>query len=118
IRLIEIEGIDLCACGGTHVRNTGEIGAVLLRKVEKVKQGTRVEFVCGHRAVRWARRDFTALTRAANLYTVKTEDLPELVAKKIEENKAIERERKRMQDALAGYEANEMYQQASPDTNG
>jgi alanyl-tRNA synthetase len=118
IRLIEIEGLDLCACGGTHVRATGEIGAILLRKVEKVKQGIRVEFVCGHRAVRWARRDFTALTQASSLYSAKPYDLPELIAKKLEEAKAADRERKRMQETLAAYGAKEMYDQAAPDAAG
>src|SRR5262249_36869085 len=47
LRLIDIADFDLTACGGTHVRSTGQIGAILLRKTEKVKQGVRVEFVCG-----------------------------------------------------------------------
>ena len=63
LRLIEIADFDLSACGGTHVGATGQIGSILLRKAEKVRQGTRVEFVCGDRAVRMARRDFNALKR-------------------------------------------------------
>ncbi len=51
LRLIDIRDFDLNACGGTHVRSTGQIGVILLRKTEKVKQGMRVEFVCGLRAV-------------------------------------------------------------------
>src|ERR1051326_4505735 len=57
LRLIDISNFDLTACGGTHVRATGQIGSILLRKIEKVKQGVRVEFVCGLRAVNTARRD-------------------------------------------------------------
>jgi alanyl-tRNA synthetase len=118
IRLIEISGVDLSACGGTHVRSTGEIGAIVLRRVEKVKQGTRVEFACGQRAVRWARRDFTALTRAATLYTAKPHELPDLVAKKIEESKAGERERKRLLETVAAYEAKEMHDATLPNAAG
>ena len=40
IRLIEIEGVDLNACGGTHVRSTGQIGGLLIRGTERVKQGS------------------------------------------------------------------------------
>ncbi len=65
LRLIDIHDFDLNACGGTHVRSTGQIGGILLRKTERVKQGTRVEFVCGLRAVSTARRDFQTLTDAA-----------------------------------------------------
>jgi len=39
LRLIDVADFDLNACGGTHVRSTGQIGAILLRKTEKVKQG-------------------------------------------------------------------------------
>ena len=47
LRIVSIDGLDRSACGGTHVRATGEIGAVLLRKLEKVRQTVRVEFLCG-----------------------------------------------------------------------
>src|ERR1700741_4807547 len=60
LRLIDIHDFDLSACGGTHVNQTGQIGCVLLRKTEKVRQGWRVEFVAGQRAVATARRDFSA----------------------------------------------------------
>ena len=46
VRLIEIEGVDLQACGGTHVRSTGEIGAVAIGKIEnKGRQNRRVSIV-------------------------------------------------------------------------
>src|SRR4030081_1417022 len=47
LRLIDIRDFDLSACGGTHVTQTGQIGCILLRKSEKVRQGSRVEFVAG-----------------------------------------------------------------------
>ena len=57
LRIVEIEGLDRSACGGTHVRGTGEIGPVVVRRIEKYKQSTRVEFLCGWRALaRCARR--------------------------------------------------------------
>jgi alanyl-tRNA synthetase len=65
LRLISIHDFDLSACGGTHVRHTGQIGCILLRKTEKVRQGIRVEFVCGQRAVKTARRDYTTLAECA-----------------------------------------------------
>jgi len=83
-----------------------------------VKQGIRVEFVCGHRAVRWARRDFTALTQASNLYSTKPYDLAELIAKKLEEAKAADRERKRTQETLAAFEAKDMYEQSAANAAG
>ncbi len=97
LRLIEISDFDLSACGGTHVSASGQIGSILLRKVEKVRQGTRVEFVCGDRAVRMARRDYTALSESAALFSVKLEDVPEQIRKNAEDYKLL---RKQKDDAV------------------
>jgi len=68
LRIISIDGFDRSACGGTHVRATGQIGVILLRKVEKVRQTTRVEFLCGGRGPALARRRTThALRRLLTL---------------------------------------------------
>ena len=46
VRLVEIEGVDLQACGGTHVRSTGEIGALSVGKIEnKGRQNRRVNLI-------------------------------------------------------------------------
>jgi alanyl-tRNA synthetase len=97
LRLVEVADFDLSACGGTHVRSSGQIGSILLRKTEKVRQGTRVEFVCGDRAVRMARRDYGALSEAAALFSSKLWDVPEQIRKSIEESKLL---RKQKEDAL------------------
>jgi alanyl-tRNA synthetase len=65
LRAIEIESADLQPCGGTHVQRTGQIGMLLVRRCAKVRQDWRVEFVCGRRAERFARRDFQLLRRLA-----------------------------------------------------
>jgi alanyl-tRNA synthetase len=97
LRLIEVADFDLSACGGTHVGSSGQIGSILLRKTEKVRQGIRVEFVCGGRAVRTARRDYGALTEAAALFSAQLWDVPEQIRKSVEESK---RSRKQSDDAL------------------
>ena len=52
IRIVEIDGIDFSPCCGTHLRSTGEIGMIKIRKVESYKGNIRVEFVCGNRALK------------------------------------------------------------------
>jgi len=79
LRLIDIHDFDLTGCGGTHVANTGQIGCILLRKLEKVRQGSRVEFVCGKRALATARRDYAALVESAALCSAHIWDLPQQV---------------------------------------
>jgi len=102
LRLIEVADFDLSACGGTHVGSSGQIGSILLRKTEKVRQGTRVEFVCGNRAVRMARRDYSALTEAAALFSAKLWDVPEQIRKNAEESKLLRKQKDDALDQLAG----------------
>jgi alanyl-tRNA synthetase len=97
LRLIEVADFDLSACGGTHVGASGQIGSIILRKNEKVRQGTRVEFVCGGRAVRMARRDYSALSEAAALFSTQLWDVPEQIRKSFDESKLW---RKQKNDAL------------------
>ena len=52
IRIIEIENFDYSPCGGTHCSRTGEIGAVKINRHENYKDGTRIHFKCGIRALR------------------------------------------------------------------
>ncbi len=51
VRIVEAEGFDRQACGGTHPRSTAEVGVVLVLGHERYKGGSRVRFVCGHRAL-------------------------------------------------------------------
>lgn len=117
LRLVEIPDLDLSACGGTHAARTGQVGCVLIRKVEKVRQGTRVEFICGLRAVRAARTDYIALAEAAGALTTHPHQLAAGVKRQAEELKAAEKERLRLLTALAGYEARELYA-ATPEVDG
>jgi len=91
LRLIDIQDFDLTACGGTHVTATGQIGCILLRKIEKVRQGWRVEFVCGGRAVRAARRDYTTLAESAGLLSAHVWDVPQQVRKAQEESRRLKK---------------------------
>jgi alanyl-tRNA synthetase len=101
LRLIDIANFDLTACGGTHVRATGQIGSILLRKIEKVKQGMRVEFVCGLRAVSTARRDYTTLTEAAALYSSHIHDVPEQIRKALAESKSAAKAEHKLLEEVA-----------------
>ena len=112
LRLIDITEFDLTACGGTHVRATGQIGSILLRKIEKVKQGVRVEFVCGLRAVNTARRDYNTLTESAALYSSHIYDVPEQVRKSLAESKAAGKAQHKLLEELAELYAERLLAQA------
>jgi alanyl-tRNA synthetase len=105
LRLIEVRGVDLCACGGTHVLTTGQIGNIQLRKMEKVKQGVRVEFVCGARALRLARKDFQVLSEAATLYSSHIWEVAAQSQKLIESGKAAQKQQQKLLVEIAGLSA-------------
>jgi alanyl-tRNA synthetase len=101
LRLIEVESYDLSACGGTHVSATGQIGSILLRKIETVRQGMRVEFVCGAWAVRNARRDYLALSESAKLFSTQLWDVPEQIRKVFDDAKSLRKQREEALEELA-----------------
>jgi alanyl-tRNA synthetase len=101
LRLIDIRDFDLTACGGTHVSHTGQIASILLRKTERVRQGWRVEFVAGLRAVATARRDFSTLTETAALYSSHIYDVPQQARKSLEEIKSLRKHYEQLQEELA-----------------
>jgi len=105
LRIIDIHDFDLSACGGTHVRQTGQIGCVLLRKAEKVRQGWRVEFVAGQRAVATARRDYTTLTETAGLFSAHIYDVPQQAGKALEEVRTLRKQREQSLEELAAAQA-------------
>jgi alanyl-tRNA synthetase len=105
IRLIEMPGIDLNACGGTHVQSLGQIGSVLLRGTEKVKQGTRLGFVCGLRAVRTAREDDQLLAAVTKSLSIHRSLLAETLERKQTELKSAAKERQKLYEELADYHA-------------
>jgi alanyl-tRNA synthetase len=108
LRLIDIADFDLCACGGTHVQGTAQIGTILVRKMEKVKQGFRVEFVCGDRALRTARRDFETLTQAAALYSANLYEVPKQINKSLDEIKGAQKAQHKLLEELAEFWATDL----------
>src|SRR5215469_1713537 len=118
LRIISIEGLDRSACGGTHVRATGEIGAVLIRKLEKIRTQTRIEFLCGGRAVGRARADYEALSRAAQFFSSPLDSVPSMLADQLEAARAAEKSRRKLELDLAAYKGRELYQTTAPAADG
>lgn len=118
VRVVEIAGCDRSACGGTHVRATGEIGAILIRRLDRVRQSVRVEFVCGGRAVRRARADFHALSRVAQVFSAPLDEAPALVAAQMEAAKSADKTRQKLEAELAVWKGRDLYAKATPDERG
>jgi|SRR5271157_926009 len=118
LRVVSIAGLDRSACGGTHVRSTGEIGAILIRKLEKIRQSVRAEFLCGARAVARARADYEALNKIAQLVSASFDDAPAMIAAQLEAARAAEKQRRKLELDLAAYQGRELYQNTTPGAGG
>ena len=118
LRIVTIENLDRSACGGSHVRSTAEIGMVLTGKSERIRGTTRLEFVCGQRALRRARADTRLLAAIGRALSIPPEHSPELLAGLIEKNKALEKTGQRLATELARREGKELFQAAVPGPDG
>jgi alanyl-tRNA synthetase len=114
IRVIEVEGFDWSPCGGTHAARTGQVGLIAVKSFERAKKMTRVEFVCGRRALLEYRSASSTATRIARLFSADRESAVQSVERTIEENKRLQkRVRELLQVALVG-EAAELLSQGEP----
>lgn len=81
VRLVEIEGVDLCACCAPHVRLTGEIGGLIILSRENYKGGTRFSILCGERARLYSKENETVLNKVSRNLKTPFSDIPENVEK-------------------------------------
>lgn len=113
LRIVEIAGIDRSACGGTHVRSTAELTPIQVRASEKIRGNTRIEFVCGGRAVAQAKTDYRILVEVARSLGCPLTAVPEGVLKFRERAVEAEKENKRLSTEAARTEAANIFQRES-----
>lgn len=89
VRIVEIEGIDVCACCAPHVNSTGEIGIVRVVSFERYKGGTRVSILCGERALIDLRHKLKQNRLVSNLTSAKQDETAAAVEHLKEENEKL-----------------------------
>ena len=105
LRLIDVQEYDLSACGGTHVERTGGIGAIAIGGWEKLRGGSRVEFLCGNRVVQRFRLWRDALSAMQKHLSVPPVEMAPSIERMQEESKALQRTVRGFQEKLAAHEA-------------
>jgi alanyl-tRNA synthetase len=113
VRLVEAEGFDRQPCGGTHPRSTAEVGCVMVVGHERYKGGTRVRFVCGHRALRSFREQVGLLDRVAAQLSSAKAALPEVVERLLEQAAQARREQASLLERALRLEAARLYGEAA-----
>jgi alanyl-tRNA synthetase len=105
IRIVQVEGFDWSACGGTHVARTGEIGLIKVVRIERRGTETRVTFLCGQRGLTHYHM-LNTLTRDLALHlTVGVEELPLAIERLQTEARTVRKERDRLRELLLDHEA-------------
>jgi alanyl-tRNA synthetase len=105
LRLIDVQDYDLSACGGTHVERTGAIGMIAIGGWEKFKGGSRVEFLCGGRALQRFKVWRGALSAVQKHLSVPPIEMAASIERMQEDAKAIQRTVRGFQEKLAAHEA-------------
>jgi alanyl-tRNA synthetase len=114
IRLVEVQGFDWSLCGGTHVRATGEIGLIKVRKWERRGDTVRLDFYCGRRALADYRWKNTAVNELAASLSIKDDELAITVPRLLAEAAESRRQLHFAQERLLDYEAVELAASAEP----
>ncbi len=110
VRLVEIEGTDLCACCAPHVSRTGEVGLIKLLDAQRHRGGVRIELVCGMDAVEDYRLRQEQVTQISRLLSAKRDQVPQAVQRLLESG---ERQKERL-DRLSLYAVELMAEAVEP----
>jgi alanyl-tRNA synthetase len=113
LRVVEVDGFDYSACGGTHCRRTGEVGMIKLTGVEKIRGNLRFEFLCGGRALRDYRGKDRTVRKLAGAFSCSDGDVAAQVEKLVADTKALKKRARRLEERLAAFEAGEVIRAAS-----
>jgi alanyl-tRNA synthetase len=89
VRIASFPGADTCACCGTHVASSGQVGLVKLLSVQKFREGVRIELVCGNRAVRYLAGVLEQNRQISNLLSAKLFETSGAVERLLEEKAAL-----------------------------
>jgi alanyl-tRNA synthetase len=117
LRLVDVDGFDLSACGGTHVVSTGRIGIIAVTGFERFKGGTRLGFVCGGRALARFRQQRDVIASAVGRLSVAPGELPGAIERLQEDIRAQKQVARGLQQRLVRHDA-EAYVAAASDITG
>jgi len=118
LRLVEIEGLDLNTCGGTHVRNTAEIGTVAILGTEPMRGGIRIFWVAGDRVRRRMAAHEARNLELRALLDSADDDLPDVVELRLAREKDLAGENRRLVTELATAVAEELLADGGPVVSG
>jgi alanyl-tRNA synthetase len=112
IRIVEIAAFDYSACGGTHCRTTAEVGPVKFLRQERQRGKARITFLCGRRATADYVLKHRLLAAAAALFSNEMAQVPELIARSLQQVKELQRSLEALTEQQLAHEAEALAQAA------
>lgn len=100
VRLVEFPGVDLCACCGTHVQHTGEIGLIKLLSSQKFHEGVRIELLCGAPAFSLLARVWRQNKTVAGLFSAKPLETAAAAGRVAQELEAVKARAARLEETV------------------
>jgi alanyl-tRNA synthetase len=114
LRIVEVEGFDYSACGGTHCRWTGEIGLIKVGRWERIRKNVRLQFRCGARALADYRSKSETVETLADHYSARAAEVLNLVMKQAEENRDLRRKLRSFSQRIMELEIQALLAEAVP----
>jgi alanyl-tRNA synthetase len=105
LRIVDVDGFDVSACGGTHVLRTGAIGVIAISGWERFRRGTRLEFKCGGRALHAHRALRDTVRDSTGLLSIAAGELPQAIERLQVEGRELRRRLKDVDARLAAFDA-------------
>lgn len=112
IRVVEIDGFDYSACGGTHCTRTGMIGIIKILKIEHINKKLRIHFVCGEKAVKYFQTAHNIVTTVARQLDTNPDGIVGAMEKQSEALRAMQNELQELQALKLMVEAEQLVAQA------
>jgi alanyl-tRNA synthetase len=113
LRVVNIGGWDIEACGGTHARSTGEVGLIKVTRVERIQDGVeRLEFVAGEAAIEYMHKMDSELQELSSLFGTQRENLPKVALSVMQELEAARSREKQLGEAMVNLSASKVSSEA------
>ncbi|MEA4956971.1 Alanine--tRNA ligase [bioreactor metagenome] len=109
IRVVNIPKIDVQACAGTHVPQTGEIGLIKINKTERIQDGVeRIDFSAGNSAIESMQTNDEFLRESSDIFKVTSEQLPKTCERFFNEWKSYKNELNKLKSEIANLKINNL----------
>ena len=117
IRVVKIGDIDINLCCGVHVKNTLDLRVIKIKKFEKYKKATRIEFLCGTKAIEDMLKRDNYLNKICKLLSSNEEDAYKGIENLNNKLNEVNKENRRLEDVISNYEIKEMIENAESINN-